>query len=81
MLRVRTKFLLRSFQTKRVIMETAMMKIFIGLSPYFICIDESPLKTMKDAFYFILEDFSLSTFLQFCLDLLVTYKKRSRLET
>ena len=37
----------------------------------FISINESPLKMMKYAFYFMLEAFSFLRYLHFCLDTLV----------
>ena len=43
----------------------------------FICVTESPLKLTKNAFYFIFKAlFSLSRFLNFCLDFLVLQKKQ-----
>ena len=53
----------------------------VGLSPskkiYVICFIESPLKMMKNAFYFILKNlFSFSRYLSFCHDFSVMLKKR-----
>ena len=49
--------------------------IKVGLSPskknYFICFNESPLKMMKNAFYFILKAPFVLKYLNFCLDFLV----------
>ena len=51
------------------------IKVKVGLSPSkkfrFICFNESPLKMMKNAFYFILKLFFFSKYLNFCLDILV----------
>ena len=47
----------------------------VGLSPskkiYVICVIESPLKMMKNAFYFILKAFFILKILIFCHDFLV----------
>ena len=47
----------------------------VGVSPskkiIFISLNESPLKMMKNAFYFILKLFSFSRYLNFCLGILV----------
>ena len=48
--------------------------IEVGLSPKkhcVICFNESPSKMMRNAFYFIIKAFSLSRYLNFCLDVLV----------
>ena len=43
---------------------------------YFNCFNESPLKIMENAFYFILKLFSFSRYFNFCLDFLVMQEKR-----
>ena len=39
---------------------------------YFICFNESPLKMVKNAFYFIIKAYFFSRSLDLCLDSLVT---------
>ena len=46
----------------------------------FICFIDSPLKMIKNTFYFILKVFPFTKYLNFCLDILVAQKKRFNYE-
>ena len=57
---------------ENMLKQTKIIKV--GPSPsntFFVCFNESPLKMMKNAFYFILKALFVLKLCKFCLDFLV----------